>query len=48
MPVTRTERDSMGEMLVPADAYYAAQTPRADENFPISKIPTVSRPRVVQ
>src|ERR1044072_6497350 len=32
----RTERDSMGEMQVPADAYYGATTPRAVENFPIS------------
>ncbi len=35
---TRTERDSMGEMQVPADALYAAQTQRAVENFPISGI----------
>jgi fumarate hydratase class II len=33
---TRIERDSMGEMTVPADAYYGAQTARAVENFPIS------------
>ncbi|HZP43585.1 MAG TPA: class II fumarate hydratase [Candidatus Binatia bacterium] len=33
---TRIERDSMGEMLVPANAYYGAQTARAVENFPIS------------
>jgi fumarate hydratase class II len=33
---TRTERDSMGEMQVPADAYYGASTARAVENFPIS------------
>ncbi|MEM7810353.1 MAG: class II fumarate hydratase [Planctomycetota bacterium] len=32
----RTEHDSMGEVHVPADAYYAAQTQRAVENFPIS------------
>jgi fumarate hydratase class II len=32
----RTERDSLGEMRVPADALYAAQTQRAVENFPIS------------
>ncbi len=32
----RTERDSMGEVLVPAQAYYGAQTQRAVENFPIS------------
>ena len=33
---TRIERDSMGEMSVPADAYYGASTARALENFPIS------------
>jgi len=38
MPATRPERDSMGEMLVPADAYYGAQTARAVENFPISDL----------
>jgi fumarate hydratase, class II len=32
----RIEADSMGEMRVPADAYYGAQTARAVENFPIS------------
>jgi fumarate hydratase class II len=32
----RIERDSMGEMRVPASALYAAQTQRAVENFPIS------------
>lgn len=32
----RTEKDSMGEMQVPAEALYAAQTQRAVENFPIS------------
>ena len=34
----RTEKDSMGEMKVPADAYYGAQTGRAVENFPISDL----------
>jgi len=34
----RTEKDSMGEMRVPADAYYGAQTARAVENFPISDL----------
>jgi fumarate hydratase, class II len=34
----RTERDSLGEMQVPADALYAAQTQRAVENFPISTL----------
>ncbi|TWU48607.1 Fumarate hydratase class II [Rubripirellula tenax] len=32
----RTERDSMGEVRVPANAFYGAQTQRAVENFPIS------------
>src|SRR5688572_14702362 len=36
MADTRTERDSMGPMEVPADAYYGASTQRAIENFPIS------------
>ena len=43
MPDTRTERDSMGEMEVPADAYYGASTQRAVLNFPISEI-RFSRP----
>jgi len=33
---TRMERDSMGEMAVPADALYGASTQRAVLNFPIS------------
>ena len=32
----RIERDSMGELAVPADALWAAQTQRAVNNFPIS------------
>ncbi|HEX7264577.1 MAG TPA: class II fumarate hydratase [Candidatus Dormibacteraeota bacterium] len=35
----RVERDSMGEMEVPADAYYGASTQRAVLNFPISGQP---------
>ena len=38
MPEFRIEKDSMGEMQVPADAYYAAQTARAVENFPVSNL----------
>ncbi len=38
----RTERDSMGELKVPAEALWGAQTQRAVENFPISG---VSMPR---
>ena len=33
---TRIEQDSMGEMTLPAEAYWGAQTQRAVENFPIS------------
>ena len=32
----RTEHDSMGDVQVPAQAYYGAQTQRAVENFPVS------------
>ncbi len=32
----RIERDTLGEMKVPADALYGAQTQRAVENFPVS------------
>jgi fumarate hydratase class II len=35
---TRTERDTMGEMEVPAAAYYGASTRRAELNFPISDL----------
>ena len=41
----RIERDSMGELRVPADAYYGAQTMRAVLNFPISRL-RFSRPFV--
>jgi fumarate hydratase, class II len=34
----RIEKDSLGEMKVPSDALYAAQTQRAVENFPISDL----------
>jgi fumarate hydratase class II len=36
MTAMRIEKDSMGEVQVPAQAYYGAQTQRAVENFPIS------------
>ena len=35
----RVERDSMGELKVPAAALWGAQTQRAVNNFPISGIP---------
>src|SRR5438552_10145075 len=34
--MARVERDSLGEMEVPADVYYGASTARAVQNFPIS------------
>ena len=40
----RIEKDSMGEVRVPADALYAAQTQRAVENFPVSGL---AMPRAV-
>jgi fumarate hydratase class II len=36
---TRIERDTMGEMTVPADALFGASTQRAVENFPVSGRP---------
>lgn len=36
MKHTRTERDSLGAVLVPADALFSAQTQRAVDNFPVS------------
>ena len=35
----RIEKDTLGEVKVPADALYGAQTQRARENFPISGFP---------
>ncbi|WP_372635309.1 class II fumarate hydratase [Fodinibius sp.] len=34
----RIEKDSMGEVRVPKDAYYGAQTQRAVNNFPVSNL----------
>jgi len=42
----RVEHDSMGEVRVPADAFWGAQTQRAVENFPISGRPV--DPRVIR
>ncbi len=38
MPKFRIEKDSMGDVKVPENAFYAAQTQRAVDNFPISGI----------
>src|ERR1700694_159316 len=35
---TRVERDSMGDVRVPEDAFYGASTERARQNFPISNL----------
>jgi len=46
MPTTddvRVERDSMGEVRVPASALYGAQTQRAVDNFPVSGQPLPAR-----
>ena len=39
MTAYRTERDSLGEVVIPAGAYWDVQTQRAVENFPISGLP---------
>ena len=39
MTAFRTERDTMGEMQVPAAAHYGASTARAVENFPVANEP---------
>lgn len=39
MTAFRLEKDSLGEIQVPADAYWSAQTQRAIYNFPISGLP---------
>jgi aspartate ammonia-lyase len=48
MPRTRTERDSIGEMEIPADADYGIQTARAVENFPITGITLSLFPELIE
>ncbi|MGY3611019.1 MULTISPECIES: aspartate ammonia-lyase [unclassified Bradyrhizobium] len=48
MSDTRTEIDSLGEVEVPMEAYYGAQTIRAIENFPISGTPISHFPQLVR
>ena len=43
----RREHDSLGEVAVPADAYYGAQTVRAVQNFPISGVPLSHYPSLL-
>ena len=45
---TRVERDSLGAMRIPSNAYYGPQTARAIENFPISGIPISHFPEFVR
>ena len=44
----RIEHDSLGDVAVPADAYYGAQTARAVQNFPISGIPISRHPTLLR
>lgn len=46
-PSTRTERDALGEISIPGDAYWGAHTGRARENFPISGTPIGRYPQLV-
>jgi len=45
---TRMEHDLLGDLPVPADAYYGVQTLRAVENFDISGIPLSHFPHFIQ
>ncbi len=45
---TRTEHDLLGELEVPADAYYGVHTLRAIQNFPITGTPISIYPDLVR
>src|SRR5262245_47781728 len=45
---TRTEHDLLGDLEVPADAYYGVQTARALENFRISGVPLSLYPNFIK
>jgi hypothetical protein len=45
---TRTEHDLIGNLEVPADAYYGVQTARALENFQISGVPISLYPNFIK
>ena len=47
-PTTRLEHDFLGELPIPADAYYGIQTLRALDNFHITGIPIRVEPLFVQ
>jgi len=44
----RKEQDSLGEMMIPAEAYYGIQTLRAKQNFPITGVPISRFPTLVR
>ncbi|MET8975617.1 aspartate ammonia-lyase [Streptomyces sp. NPDC004539] len=44
----RTERDSLGELAVPAGAYWGVHTARARENFRVSGVPVSEHPHLVR
>jgi aspartate ammonia-lyase len=48
MTRTRTERDSIGDMAIPADADYGIHTARAVENFPITGITLSLFPELIE
>ena len=48
MAATRIEHDFLGELEIPADAYYGIQTSRAVENFKISGLTIAMMPRFIQ
>ena len=48
MPRTRTEKDSIGEMEIPADADYGIHTARAVENFPMTGITLSHFPELIE
>ena len=39
---TRIEKDTLGEVAVPADQYWGAQTERSRHNFPIGPVGSMS------
>jgi aspartate ammonia-lyase len=45
---TRTEHDLLGDLAVPAEAYYGVQTARALENFHISGVPLHLYPNLIK
>ncbi|WP_116103607.1 aspartate ammonia-lyase [Amycolatopsis thermalba] len=45
--MSRIEHDMLGEISVPADAYYGAHTARALTNFPITRETLADRPHLV-